>query len=168
MSAQADITTNGTGVASDCCPEAAPSLRAWDEEPMMAWTGFHAAHHRLIRSLEQELIGHHSIGLSGYKLLARLVDAEDGHARMSELADDAQLSPSRVSRLVDQLVARGYLERTRCPSDSRVVWAALTDAGREFLGDVHATYVETVEREFFARLPERDVKALARALARLA
>ena len=36
-------------------------------------------------------------------LLARLAQAEEGHLRMSELADYAQLSPSRVSRLVDEL-----------------------------------------------------------------
>lgn len=167
MSAREDTTTNGASAVDPCCPEAAPSLRAWDEEPTLAWTGFHAVHTHLVRTLEHELFTRHGVNLSGYKLLARLVDAEDDRTRMSELADDALLSPSRVSRLVDQLSDRGYIERKRCPTDSRVVWAALTPSGREFLGEVHATYVETVEREFFERLPERDVKALARAWSRL-
>lgn len=168
MSARVDTTTDGAVQINEACPEAAPSLRAWEEQFTLAWTGLHVTHSRLIKCLEQELFGKHGIGLSGYKLLARLVDAEDGHARMSELADDALLSPSRVSRLVDQLADGGHVERKRCPTDSRVVWAAITDAGREFLGEVHATYVETVEREFFDRLSERDVKALARAFSNLA
>lgn len=167
MSAQAETTIDGAAKAPECCPETTPSLRVWEEDFALAWSGFHAAHNRLIKCLEHELFSRHGIGLSGYKLLARLIDAEEGRARMSELADDALLSPSRVSRLVDQLSGTGHVERKRCPTDSRVVWAALTAEGRAFLMDVHATYVETVEREFFERLPERDVKALARAWSRL-
>jgi DNA-binding MarR family transcriptional regulator len=167
MSAQSETPAKQATTLDPACPGATPSLQAWGEVPTHAWTGMHAAHRRLIRCLEQDLFSKHGIGLSGYKLLARLVDAEEGRARMSELADDALLSPSRVSRLVDDLVAREHLERRRCPDDSRVVWAAITDAGREFLTEVHATYVETVEREFFDRLSERDVKALARAFSSL-
>lgn len=38
-----------------------------------------------------------------------------------------------VTRLVDQLEARGLLDRKRCPNDRRVVVLALTDAGeRQF------------------------------------
>lgn len=150
------------------CPEASPSLRAWDAEHTLAWSGLHSVHSRLAKCLEHELASRHGIGMSGYKLLARLVDSPGGDVRMSELADDSLLSPSRVSRLVDELESRGHLERRSCPTDSRGVCAALTPSGREFLSAVHETYVETVEREFFQRLPERDVKALARAMSRLA
>lgn len=168
MTAPPDTTTTKTVPVDPSCPESSPSLRAWDDEPTLAWTGFHAAHTRLVKSLEHELVGRHGIGLSGYKLLARLMNSPGGDVRMSELADNAQLSPSRVSRLVDQLEAGGHLERTACPTDSRGVCAVLTQAGRDFLMEVHATYVATVEQEFFDRLPERDIKALARAFSRLA
>lgn len=167
MSAHSETTAERVASIDPACPGTNESLQAWGETSTLAWTGMHAAHRRLLKCLEHDLVTRHGIGLSGYKLLARLVEAEEGHARMSELADDALLSPSRVSRLVDDLVARDHLERRRCPDDSRVVWAAITDAGREFLADVHTTYVETVQREFFDRLSERDVKALARAFSSL-
>lgn len=167
MSAHSETTAERVTSLDPACPGATQSLQTWGETHTLAWTGMHAAHRRLLKCLEHDLFSKHGIGLSGYKLLARLVDAEEGRARMSELADDALLSPSRVSRLVDDLVARDYLERQRCPDDSRVVWAAITDSGREFLADVHTTYVETVEREFFNRLSDRDVKALARAFSNL-
>lgn len=154
-------------VLDDTCPSVDESLQSWDDDGMRAWTGLHAVYRRLTRTLEQELLSRHGIGISGYLLLARLAESA-GDVRMSELADVALLSPSRVSRLADQLEAAGRLERRACPSDSRGVCAALTDNGRAFLTEVHATYVETVEREFFGRLPERDVKALARAFTRLA
>ena len=167
MSAPTETSARTVASIDPACPGASQSLQTWGETPTLAWTGMHAAHRRLLKCLEHDLITKHGIGLSGYKLLARLVDTDNGRGRMSELADDALLSPSRVSRLVDDLVASDYLERQRCPDDSRVVWAAITDSGREFLADVHTTYVETVEREFFDRLSERDVKALARAFSNL-
>ena len=167
MSAQSETTAERVASIDPACPARDESLQAWGETSTLAWTAMHAAHRRLLKALEHDLVTRHGIGLSAYKLLARLVEAEEGRARMSELADDALLSPSRVSRLVDDLVAREHLERRRCPDDSRVVWAAITHSGREFLAEVHTTYVETVEREFFDRLSERDVKALARAFSNL-
>ena len=140
MTARVETEGAQSPVLDDTCPSVDESLQAWDDD---------------------------GIGISGYLLLARLAESA-GDVRMSELADVALLSPSRVSRLADQLEAAGRLERRACPSDSRGVCAALTDNGRGFLAEVHATYVETVEREFFGRLPERDVKALARAFTRLA
>lgn len=166
MAAQPDTTAQPTAVADAGCPESNPVLRPWDDVRTFAWTGLHAAHRKLLRTLEHELSSRHGIGLSGYKLLARLAGSE-GRARMSELADDALLSPSRVSRLADQLEADGHIERRSCPSDSRGVYAALTPQGRDYLMEVHATYVDIVEREFFRRLGEADVEALARAFGNL-
>jgi DNA-binding MarR family transcriptional regulator len=86
---------------------------------------------------------------------------------MSELADDALLSPSRVSRLVDQLERDGYIERRPCAEDSRVVFATITPEGRAHLDEIHETYVAAVERGFFDQLSENEVKTLARVWSRL-
>ena len=166
MSTQADIQTTVKG--AEACPESAVGVPQWSVEQYDAWAGFHAVYQRCVKELEHELSARHGIGLSGYKLLARLARAEEGYLRMSELADDAQLSPSRVSRLVDQLERSGYIERLACPGDSRVVHAALTSDGLSYLTEVHETYVAAVERGFFDRLSEREVKALARVWSRLA
>lgn len=166
MSTQADIPT--TTSPAEACPEATVGVPEWSDEQRDAWGGFHAVYSRVVKELEHELGARHGIGISGYKLLARLARSEEGHGlRMSELADDALLSPSRVSRLVDDLVASGYVERRSCPDDSRVVWATITPAGLEHLAEVHETYVAAVERGFFDQLSEREVKTLARVWSRL-
>ena len=164
MSTQAETPTTVQGTAS--CPENAVGV-PWSAEEFDAWAGMHAAYRRVTKELEQELSTRHGIGLSGYKLLSRVALSEDGHVRMSELADYAMLSPSRVSRLVDQLERDGYTTRRPCPGDSRVVHCEITPEGLSYLEKIHETYVATVERTFFGRLPEREVKALARAWARL-
>lgn len=165
MSAQADIPA---AVENEACPESIVGVPAWSDAQLEAWVGFHSVHQRVTRHVEQALAGRHGIGISGYKLLARLARAEQGHLRMSELADDALLSPSRVSRLVDEFERAGYVERRPCPSDSRVVHAQMTTAGLDYLAEVHETYVDAVERGFFDQLSEREVKALARVWSRLA
>jgi DNA-binding MarR family transcriptional regulator len=166
VTTQADIPT--TIAAGEACPERAVGVPEWSLDQLDAWAGLHVVYNRIVKDLEQELGARHGIGLSGYKLLARLARADDRHIRMSELADDALLSPSRVSRLVDQLVASGYIERRACPTDSRVVHATITPQGLEYLTEIHDTYVAAVERGFFDQLSEREVKTLARVWSRLA
>lgn len=166
MSAQEQTKTTVPG--AEACPEQTVGVPDWSEEQSNAWSGFHAVHSRVVKDLEHDLNANHGIGLSGYNLLARLARSEHGGLRMSDLADAAQLSPSRASRLVTQLERDGYIERRSCETDSRVVYAALTAAGLEYLADVHGTYVERVERGFFGQLSESEIATLAQVWNRLA
>jgi DNA-binding MarR family transcriptional regulator len=167
MSTQTDIPA-AAAEQSEACPEATVGVPGWSQEQAEAWSGFHAVHNRVVKTLEHELGTRHGIGISGYKLLARLSRSEQGGGlRMSELADDALLSPSRVSRLVDQLERDGYIERRPCAQDSRVVFATITPEGTAYLAEIHETYVAAVERGFFDQLSETEVKTLARVWSRL-
>lgn len=143
------------------CFERQASVQAWGAERTEAWLGLLRTSQLLIKSLDAELAARHGIGMSGFDLLSRLDESEEGHLRMSDLASLTMLSPSRVSRLVDQLGRDGYVERRVCPSDGRAVWAVITENGRDFLAGVRSTYFEGVERRFFEQLREADVKRLA-------
>ena len=54
----------------------------------------------------------------------------EGPSEVGPLADRVASSPSAMTRLVDGLVARGWAERVRDPSDRRRVQVSLTDEGR--------------------------------------
>lgn len=43
---------------------------------------------------------------------------------------------SNVSRLVDKLEDKGYVERKTCPSDRRQVHVVITESGLEFIGQL--------------------------------
>ncbi|WP_039794321.1 MarR family winged helix-turn-helix transcriptional regulator [Nocardia araoensis] len=82
-------------------------------------------------ALEKALQNGHQIGLSEFETLDRLVDANCGDYRMSDLANDIYLSQSALSRAVARLERDGLVQRTMCEQDRRAVFVCLTDKGRE-------------------------------------
>ena len=148
------------GSADQACEQA---VRALPAEKQAAWVGFLRAHALITKALDADLIANFGIPLSAFEVLLRAGSAEDGYLRMSDLADEAMLSPSRVSRLVTELQSRGLMERRSCPSDTRVVYAAITEEGRELLGRVQEVHAAGVERRFFSGLSSEQVSHLAEA-----
>lgn len=131
-----------------------------------AWLGLLHAHAELTRALDAGL-HEHGLTLSAYEVLARLARAAEGHLRMSELAEACGLSPSRVSRVIDELARRGYVARTACPGDSRVVHAVVTEAGRQHFGAAQETFFAVMEERFLTRLNCDEVGQLGDLLGRL-
>src|SRR3954453_8060986 len=89
----------------------ADGLKYCPPEREAAWFGLLAAHAELTRGLDACLSSKHGLSLSAYEVLSRLAHADDGHLRMSALANCTQLSLSRVSRVIDMLEQRGLVER---------------------------------------------------------
>ena len=133
-----------------------------------AWLGLLSAHAELTRTLDAELARRHGLGLSAYEVLSRLARAEDGFMRMTQLASTVNISVSRVSRVIDQLAARGFVCRRACPGDSRVVHVKLTDAGRAAVKEAQDTFFDVIEERFLNRLGCTDIEQLAAIFGRMA
>ena len=81
--------------------------------------------------------------------------------RMCDLAEQAQLSRSGLTRLVDRLERDGLLERCSCEHDARGSYACLTELGRERLAEARGTHLAVVSEHFFSRFSESELGALA-------
>jgi len=81
-------------------------------------------------AMEKALQEQHQIGLSEFETLDRLVDANCGKYRMSDLAGDIYLSQSALSRAVARLELDGLVERSMCDDDRRAVFVGLTEQGK--------------------------------------
>lgn len=79
--------------------------------------------------LGRELEATSGLSLGEYEVLAVLSEAPGRRLRMSELAERAMVSRSRLSHVVDRLVDADLVARQRCPSDRRGLYAVLSDAG---------------------------------------
>jgi DNA-binding MarR family transcriptional regulator len=132
-----------------------------------AWIGLLQSHAELTRALDAALSGAHGLSLSAWDLLSRLAHASEGMLRMSALAERSQLSLSRVSRVIDTLQQRGLVERRSCASDSRVVYATITDPGRKLVAEAQETFFEVIEDRFLGRLTNEEVEQLGSLLGRL-
>ncbi|ARF57679.1 MarR family winged helix-turn-helix transcriptional regulator [Streptomyces gilvosporeus] len=104
------------------------------------WDRFGTLHTRVEQELAKALQQHHRIGLSEYRALARLAEAEDGELRMQELADLIGLNQSSVSRLASRLEASGLTRRDLCPNDRRGVYSVITEEGRDMQEKARPTY----------------------------
>jgi len=87
-----------------------------------SFEGFHAP---MTRRVED------SSGVSSvwFGILLRLARSPGHRLRMSDLAAQASLSASGLTRAVDRMVAAGLVERQACPSDRRGQECVLTEAG---------------------------------------
>ena len=54
-----------------------------------------------------------------FDILIRLARSQDHELRMSELAAQASLTPSGLTRAVDRLQQQGLVARRSCPDDRR-------------------------------------------------
>ena len=78
------------------------------------------------------------------ELLMRLAAETDNRLRMAEVSDLLLVSKSGVTRMVDRLIARDLVERATCPSDRRVIYAAITEKGKTLLVEAVPAFVEAL------------------------
>lgn len=72
--------------------------------------------------------------LPQYRLLVTL--AAGGARRTTDLAAEFGVTPSTVTRTCDRLVRRGLAQRFQRAADRRVSWVALTEEGKDLIGEV--------------------------------
>lgn len=128
------------------------------------WRTFLRAHALLSRRLDDELRAEHGVSLAEYDALVQLASAPGRRLRMNQLADRVLLSRSGITRLVDRLVADGFVCRDQCSSDARGAEAVLTDAGIDRLRTASTTHLRGVERYFLEPLSTDQLAALGRSL----
>jgi len=126
-----------------------------------AWRGLLRAYGCLAKRLDAELEQAHKLPLSSYEVLSTLQSSSGGRMRMCDLADQAQLSRSGLTRLVDRLEREGLLERCSCDHDARGSYACLTETGRTRVQEARVTHLGVVRAQFLSHFSEEELGALA-------
>lgn len=135
---------------------------------LRAWRGLLRAHACLAKKLDTELESAHGLPMSSYEVLHRLDEAPAGRMRMCDLASEAQLSRSGLTRLVDRLERDGMLERCSCQHDARGSYACLTADGRKRLEAARGTHLSVVRQQFFSHFSEEELTAMSEMWERIA
>lgn len=128
---------------------------------LRAWRGLLRAHACLAKRLDAELERAHHLPMSSYEVLHHLDEASGGRMRMCDLAEQAQLSRSGLTRMVDRLEREHLIERCSCTHDARGSYACLTGAGRERLEEARGTHRAVIREHFFSRFSEDELSLVA-------
>ncbi len=133
----------------------------------VAWVRFLRAHAALTRELSARLEAEHGLTMSDFDVLIQLYHAE-GHAmRRVDIARQVLLTASGITRLLDGLERCGLVEKKACPSDARVSYAVLTDAGLSKITAARDSHGADVDELFGSRLEPKEREHLAELLGRL-
>ena len=122
----------------------------------------------LPRALDHDLLHSAGLALHEYVVLLNLSEAADREMRMTELADAVALSPSRITRLVDDLRVRGLVTKFRSVTDGRGNVARLTDKGFARLAAAYPDHLTSVRNRVFDHLSPAVVKRLGPEFVRVA
>ncbi|MBV1852844.1 MarR family winged helix-turn-helix transcriptional regulator [Catellatospora tritici] len=86
--------------------------------------------------------------------------------RLNELAEQLRIAPRSVTEVVDDLEARGLVERRADPADRRATLVALTESGSEVVAAIGTARRAEADR-FFSALSPADRAHLTRILKQL-
>src|SRR3954454_17372702 len=142
-------------------------LKAQTSPATDALTSLLGAHATLTRELSASLVAQHGLTMNDYGCLLLLSRAGEDGMRRIDLANELQLSPSGITRLLDRLEDQGLVGKGECKSDARVSYAILTDAGHSKLKEAAPGHIEDIERRMSSVLSEEEMKTLAGLLGRL-
>lgn len=130
------------------------------EDEQATWRAFVHATTMLEDHLDRQLQRDAGMPHMYYVLLSTLSETPDRRMRMTDLAEHAKITRSRLSHAVARLERNGWLRREDCPSDRRGQIAVLTDAGHDEVVRTAPGHVAAVRAAIFDRLTPEQTERL--------
>jgi DNA-binding MarR family transcriptional regulator len=127
-----------------------------------------AAHRSLSAVIDRELRAACGLSLAEADVLATLARGQDGRQRMVDIAGQMSVSKSGVTQIIGRLVAAKLAARESCATDRRLVYAAITTAGRDLLDKARPVLAAIARDHIASKLPAADLGQLTRALRTIA
>jgi DNA-binding MarR family transcriptional regulator len=133
---------------------------------MKAWRSYIIASRRLLDALDLDLASH-DLSMADYEVLALLSEAPERRMRMTELADLAMVSKSRLSHRMKVMEKVGWVKRQACDSDKRGSWAVMTEKGWKAIVKAAPDHVSSVRNRLIDHLTVKDQEDLSKIFERI-
>lgn len=141
-------------------PTAAAAPRWLSDDEQQAWIAIAHLVLQLPGALDTQLQRDSGINLFEYSVLSRLSMASERTLRMSELAELAGGSLSRLSNAVTRLEQRGFVRREPDPANGRYTNAILSEPGWEKVVAAAPGHVAAVRHLVLDPLDATQITAL--------
>src|ERR1700733_4938225 len=122
----------------------------------------------LPRDLDSDLMHGVGVSASDYTTLMHLSEAPNRELRMTDLASATGLSPSRMTRLVDDLQSRSLVTKVASSTDARGNVARLTPRGMAKLRAAWPVHLASVRSRFLNHMDAAEIKLVASAMSGVA
>lgn len=99
------------------------------------------------------------VSLQQFNVLRILRGQKGNPANLSTLNERMVTKMSNTTRLVDKLMAKGYVDRIVCPSNRRKVEINITDSGQKILKKMDAS-MNRAENEILQNISRKDLEQL--------
>lgn len=113
---------------------------------------------------EERLAKSHNLTQAEFRCLKSIQEGEIINNR--EISSRLKLSASRLTRIIDGLVQKGYVVREIDPADRRNMRLSLSPRGVEFVRKMNEDYVE-IHKEILKNIEENQHRPLITAMTQL-
>lgn len=134
--------------------------------PTDAWEALFRAQVSIMRDLRRDFVDV-GISMNEYDVLFNIYREPEHRVRLRDLNNAVLITQSSVSRLVDRLVCRGYIEKLEDEFDARGTIVALTDAGIEAFTNAGRIHARNIDERVGNVLNETELATLADLCTRL-
>ena len=131
-----------------------------------AWESLFRAQVTVMRALAAEFPSE-IISLNEYDVLFNLSRQPERRIRLRDLNKHVLLTQPSVSRLIDRLASRGWVDKESDPTDARGTIVKLTDAGYELFRKVAVEHVGTITDRIGDSLTDDELRLLTELCDRL-
>ncbi|MBI0300504.1 MarR family transcriptional regulator [Streptomyces sp. PRKS01-29] len=138
-------------------PSDADEPRWLTDDEQRSWQAYVQASMLLEDHLDRQLQRDAGMPHVYYGLLVKLSWAPRHRMRMTELAEAAKITRSRLSHAIARMEKDGWVRREDCPDDKRGQNAVLTDKGLKVLQETAPGHVTAVRTAIFDRLTPEQV-----------
>ena len=134
---------------------------------MRAWARLMRVQHATLSAVESALKAAALPPLAWYDALLEVERVGQQGIRPFELEQQLLLPQYGLSRLLDRMVAAGYLERHACEDDGRGHMVTITEAGKDLRRRMWPVYAAAIDRSIAVHLTENEAATLGELLEKL-
>ncbi|GAA5344892.1 MarR family transcriptional regulator [Planifilum fimeticola] len=128
------------------------SFHSHDEElSLKLLIVFSRAFHRVAEKLKED-IRSHNLNTTEFAVLELLYNK--GDQPIQQIGKKILLSSGSITYVIDKLEEKNLVCRRNCPTDRRVVYATITDGGKQLMKEIFPKHKKAVQQIFQALSPE--------------
>lgn len=101
------------------------------------------------KSVQEQIkadISSYGMRISDFAILEALY--HKGRQTVREVSDAVLINTGSITYVIDKLETKGYLERTNCKDDRRVVYIQITEAGKKLMEEIFPKHQQVIEKIF--------------------